>query len=80
MEDAETSTLKKFLPEMQEIDGNEARRQDISHKSLMFHVAVLRTSIELYRDKSFFQSLGHMYHAPTHGSSYFMIPSSIALI
>ena len=79
MEDAETSTLERFSPEMQEISGDEARRQDISHKSLLFHVAVLRASIELNPDSSF-QFLGHIYLAPTHGSSYFMIPSSIALI
>ena len=36
MEDAETSTLEKFWPEMQAI----ARRQDISAKSPMFNVAV----------------------------------------
>lgn len=34
MEDAETSTLETFWLEMQEIGGNEARRQDISHQSL----------------------------------------------
>ena len=34
MEDAETSTLETFSPGMQEIGGNEAQRQDISHQSL----------------------------------------------
>ena len=72
--------LRHFWPEMQEFASNEARREDISYKSLKFHVAVLRTSIELYPDRSFFQFLGHIYLAPIHGSSYFMIPSSIALI
>lgn len=80
MEDAETSNLERFSPEMEAIGGNVARRQDISHRSLMFHVAVLRTSIELNPNTSFVQFLSQTYLAPTHGSSYFMIPSSIALI
>ena len=80
MEDVETSILEKSSPEMQDIGGNEARRQDIIHKSLMFHVAALRTSIKLNPDTSFFHILSHIYFAPTHGSSYFMMPSSIALI